>query len=98
MEHMTLVLTPVPRTQGLLERVKKNLSMKIRPSKSGSISIRWRKRSERKFAREGAEIPTMREKELRQAVLSEQVLQSGKDGAEGPTGKLSLCCLGRSQG
>ncbi|MDF4311585.1 hypothetical protein P3389_33845, partial [Vibrio parahaemolyticus] len=65
---MTLVTTIMTCTKRLQEKVNKNLkwaSMKIKPSKSGSISIYREKLSDRKFVIDDEEIPTIREKPVK---------------------------------
>ena len=112
MDDMTLLTTTVPCTKRLLDRVNKNLkwaSMKIKPSKSRSISIYRGKVSDRKFAIDDEEIPTIREKSVKSLGRwynvdlndAEQVVQFRKDVAEGLDridksglpGKLRLWCL-----
>ena len=112
MDDMTLITTTVPCMKRILERLNKNLkwaSMKIKPSKSRSISIRRGKLSDRKFIIDEEEIPMIREKSVKslgrwyKADLNdgEQVVQFRKDVAEGLDridkaglpGKLKLWCL-----
>ncbi|MDG2555426.1 reverse transcriptase family protein, partial [Vibrio parahaemolyticus] len=112
MDDMTLVTTTMPCTKRLLEKVNKNLkwaSMKIKPSKSRSISIHRGKLSDRKFVIDDEEIPTIREKSVKSLGRwynvelndEEQVVKFRKDVAEGLDridkselpGKLKLWCL-----
>lgn len=68
MDDMTLVTATVPFTKRLLERVNKNLKwdgMKIKHSKSRSISICREKLNDRKFVRVCEETPTIREKSVK---------------------------------
>merc|ERR1712035_185140 len=109
---MTLVTTTVPCMKRVLERLNINLkwaSMKIKPSKSRSISISRGKLSDRKFVIDEEEIPIIRENPVKslgrwyKADLNDgdQVVQFWKDVAEGLDridksglpGKLKLWCL-----
>ncbi len=67
-DDKTLLTTTVPCMKRVLERLNKNLkwaSMKIKPSKSRSISISRGKLSDRKFVVDEEEIPIIREKSLK---------------------------------
>ncbi|ONI45671.1 hypothetical protein AN642_00195 [Epulopiscium sp. SCG-B10WGA-EpuloA2] len=112
MDDMTLITTMVPCMKRVLERLNKNLKwagMKIKPSKSRSISVSRGKLSDRRFVIDEEEIPLIRENPVKslgrwyKADLSdgEQVVQFRKDVVEGLDridksglpGKLKLWCL-----
>ena len=112
MDDMTLLTTTVPCTKRLLERINTNLRwarMRIKPSKSRSISVTKGKVVEQKFTVEGEEIPSIRVRPVKSlgrwynADLSdrEQVEQLRKDVVEGLEkidrsglpGKLKLWCM-----
>jgi len=64
----TLVTTTVPCMKRILERLSKNLKlagMKIKPTKSRSISISRGKLSRRKFVIDEEKIPIIREKAVK---------------------------------
>ena len=68
MDDMTLMTTTVPCMKRILERLNKNLKwagMKIKPTKSRSISISRGKLSDRKFVIDEEKIPIIREKAVK---------------------------------
>jgi len=68
MDDMALVTTTMPCMKRILDRLNKNLKragMKIKPTKSRSISIRRWKLSDRKFVIDEEKIPIIREKAVK---------------------------------
>lgn len=112
MDDMTTLTTTVPCTRRLLEKLNDNLRlarMKVKPSKSRSVSIVKGKLKQERFMMEGEVIPSIQEKSVKSlgrwytAALNdkEQVVELRKDMVEAINridksflpGKLKLWCL-----